>query len=210
MTDEIRILHSVHAADIGRLINPMQCRGQIDGAIAMGFGGALTENMVYDDTGKMVNPALRNCHIPAFADVLRTQVFFADTHDAIGPLGAKAQGECAINPVAPLSPMRPAFGSRICPSRRTESSTSSARHERPAKGNARRSEHRHPDAGARRQGRRIRFLVAGHWRRHRGIPRLHRTDGDAAEPAGPDRLGHPPEVRESRDGDVVPEFQRAA
>ena len=34
---------SVHAADIGRLINPMQCRGQIDGAIAMGFGWALYE-----------------------------------------------------------------------------------------------------------------------------------------------------------------------
>jgi len=38
---KIRILHSVHGADIGRLINPMQCRGQIDGAIAMGFGWAL-------------------------------------------------------------------------------------------------------------------------------------------------------------------------
>jgi CO/xanthine dehydrogenase Mo-binding subunit/aerobic-type carbon monoxide dehydrogenase small subunit (CoxS/CutS family) len=101
VTGEIRILHSVHAADIGRLINPMQCRGQIDGAIAMGFGWALTEKMVYDDTGKMVNPALRNYRIPAFADVPRTQVFFAETHDTIGPLGAKAQGECAINPVAP-------------------------------------------------------------------------------------------------------------
>jgi putative selenate reductase molybdopterin-binding subunit len=101
MTGEIRILHSVHAADIGRLINPMQCRGQIDGAIAMGFGWALTEKMVYDDAGKLVNPTLRNYRIPAFADVPRTQVFFADTHDAIGPLGAKAQGECAINPVAP-------------------------------------------------------------------------------------------------------------
>jgi putative selenate reductase molybdopterin-binding subunit len=101
VTGEIRILHSVHAADIGRLINPMQCRGQIDGAIAMGFGWALTEKMVYDDAGKMVNPALRNYRIPAFADVPHTQVFFADTHDAIGPLGAKAQGECAINPVAP-------------------------------------------------------------------------------------------------------------
>jgi CO/xanthine dehydrogenase Mo-binding subunit/aerobic-type carbon monoxide dehydrogenase small subunit (CoxS/CutS family) len=101
VTGEIRILHSVHAADIGRLINPMQCRGQIDGAIAMGFGWALTEKMVYNAAGKMVNPALRNYRIPAFADVPRTQVFFADTHDAIGPLGAKAQGECAINPVAP-------------------------------------------------------------------------------------------------------------
>jgi putative selenate reductase molybdopterin-binding subunit len=100
MTGEIRILHSVHAADIGRLINPMQCRGQIEGAIAMGFGWALTENMVYDG-GKMVNPTLRNYRIPAFADVPPTEVFFADTHDTIGPLGAKAQGECAINPVAP-------------------------------------------------------------------------------------------------------------
>jgi putative selenate reductase molybdopterin-binding subunit len=53
----------------------VQCRGQIDGAIAMGFGWALTENMVYDDAGKMVNPALRNYRIPAFADVPRTQVF---------------------------------------------------------------------------------------------------------------------------------------
>ena len=100
VTAEIRILHSVHGADIGRLINPMQCRGQIDGAIAMGFGWALTEKMVYDD-GTMVNPSLRNYRIPAFADVPPTEVFFADTYDTIGPLGAKSQGECAINPVAP-------------------------------------------------------------------------------------------------------------
>ena len=101
MTGEIRILQSVHAADIGRLINPMQCRGQIDGAVAMGFGWALTENMVYDAGGKMVNPSLRNYRIPAIADVPHTDVLFADTYDRIGPLGAKSQGECAINPVAP-------------------------------------------------------------------------------------------------------------
>ena len=100
MTGEIRILHSVHAADIGRLINPMQCRGQIEGAIGMALGWALTENMVYDG-GTMVNPTLRNYRIPAFADVPRSEVFFADTYDAIGPLGAKAQGEGSINPVAP-------------------------------------------------------------------------------------------------------------
>jgi CO/xanthine dehydrogenase Mo-binding subunit/aerobic-type carbon monoxide dehydrogenase small subunit (CoxS/CutS family) len=101
ITGEIRILHSVHAADIGRQINPMQCRGQIDGAISMGFGWALTENMAYDSDGRMLNPALRNYRIPAFADVPRSEVFFADTYDTIGPLGAKSQGECAINAVAP-------------------------------------------------------------------------------------------------------------
>jgi CO/xanthine dehydrogenase Mo-binding subunit/aerobic-type carbon monoxide dehydrogenase small subunit (CoxS/CutS family) len=101
ITGEIQISHSVHAADIGRLINPMQCRGQVDGAIAMGFGWALYEKMVYDDHGAMINPALRNYRIPAFADLPASEVYFADTHDTIGPLGAKSQGECAINPVAP-------------------------------------------------------------------------------------------------------------
>ena len=100
ITGEIRILHSVHAADIGRPINPMQCRGQIDGAVTMGFGWTLTENMVHDE-GRMVNPQLRNYRIPAFADTPHTDVFFAKTDDKLGPLGAKSQGECAINPVAP-------------------------------------------------------------------------------------------------------------
>ena len=101
VTGEIRVLHSVHAADIGRRINPMQCRGQLDGAVAMGYGWALVENMVHDDEGHMVNPQLRNCRIPTFADTPHTDIFFADTTDLIGPLGAKSQGECGINPVAP-------------------------------------------------------------------------------------------------------------
>jgi putative selenate reductase molybdopterin-binding subunit len=101
ITGEIRILQSVHAADIGKLINPEQCRGQIDGAIGMGIGWALTEKMVYDREGRVTNPALRDYRIPAFADLPRSEVFFAETYDKIGPLGAKAQGECAINPVAP-------------------------------------------------------------------------------------------------------------
>jgi putative selenate reductase molybdopterin-binding subunit len=101
VTGEIRVLHSVHAADIGRPINPMQCRGQLDGAVAMGYGWALVENMVHDREGRMLNPQLRNCRIPTFADTPHTDIFFADTTDQIGPLGAKSQGECGINPVAP-------------------------------------------------------------------------------------------------------------
>ena len=101
VTGEIVTLQSVHAADIGRLINPLQCRGQLDGAIAMGFGWALYEKMVYDANGAMLNPALRDYRIPAYADLPRNEIYFADTYDKVGPLGAKAQGECAINAVAP-------------------------------------------------------------------------------------------------------------
>ena len=91
VTGEIRILHSVHAADIGRPINPMQCRGQLDGAVAMGYGWALIENMVHDE-GHMVNPQLRNCRVPAFADTPHTDIFFADTIDDDRAAGRQVPG----------------------------------------------------------------------------------------------------------------------
>jgi len=101
ITGEIRILQSVHAADAGTILNPMQCRGQVEGAVAQGIGSALFERMVFDAAGKMVNPTFRNYRISAFADIPRTEIFFADTYDAYGPLGAKSAGETPIIPVAP-------------------------------------------------------------------------------------------------------------
>src|SRR5580700_5669865 len=41
----IKILRSVHAADAGRVINPMQCRGQVEGGVAQSLGAALYEEM---------------------------------------------------------------------------------------------------------------------------------------------------------------------
>lgn len=101
VSGEILILQSVHAADAGAVINPMQLNGQIEGAVAQGLGWALYERIVLDDDGKIVNPQFRNYRIPAYADIPRTEIYYADTHDSIGPLGAKGMGECPINPVAP-------------------------------------------------------------------------------------------------------------
>ena len=101
LTGEIRVLHSVHTADIGKSINPMQCRGQLDGTVDRGYGWALVETMVHDGDGPMVNPQSRNCRIPTFADTPHADIFFTDTVDRIGPLGTKSQGECGINPMVP-------------------------------------------------------------------------------------------------------------
>ena len=98
-TGEIRILRSIQAADAGRVLNPMQCRGQIEGGVAQALGAALHE-IVHIDHGTVTNPAFRNYHIPAWADVPPTEIFFADTHDAHGPLGAKSMSESPFNPVA--------------------------------------------------------------------------------------------------------------
>jgi putative selenate reductase molybdopterin-binding subunit len=101
VTGEIRILFSVEAVDAGVVMNPNQLRGQVIGGVVQGVGWALQEKMVYDDAGAVINPTLRNYRIPTFADAPITEVFFADTFDAIGPLGSKSIAENTINPVAP-------------------------------------------------------------------------------------------------------------
>ncbi|MBV9563147.1 MAG: molybdopterin-dependent oxidoreductase [Bradyrhizobium sp.] len=99
-TGEIRILKSVQAADAGRVANPMQCRGQVEGGVAQALGAALYEEMVIDTDGRVVNPRFRDYHLPSFADVPRTEVLFADTSDTLGPMGAKSMSESPYNPVA--------------------------------------------------------------------------------------------------------------
>jgi CO/xanthine dehydrogenase Mo-binding subunit len=100
VTGEIRILQSVQAFDAGTIINPMQARGQVEGGIAQGIGTTLFERMAIDASGAVVNPTFRNYRIPAFADVPRSEVYFVDTHDRYGPLGAKPVGEAPIIPVS--------------------------------------------------------------------------------------------------------------
>jgi putative selenate reductase molybdopterin-binding subunit len=99
-TGEIKILKSVHAADAGRVANPMQCRGQVEGGVAQSLGATLYEEMVIDENGRVANPKFREYHLPSFADIPRTEVFFADTTDALGPMGAKSMSESPYNPVA--------------------------------------------------------------------------------------------------------------
>ena len=115
VSGEIRILKSVQAADAGTVINPMQCRGQVEGGVAQALGAALFEEVAIDGGGRVVNPAFRNYHLPAFADVPRTQVLFAETHDTLGPLGAKSMSESPYNPVAAAlgNAIRDATGVRL-------------------------------------------------------------------------------------------------
>ena len=99
-TGEISILRSVHAADAGAVINPMQCRGQIEGGVAQALGATLYEEVAIRPDGRVANPSFRGYHIPAFADVPRTEVMLAETSDRLGPFGAKSMSESPYNPIA--------------------------------------------------------------------------------------------------------------
>ncbi|MGW1481490.1 molybdopterin-dependent oxidoreductase [Streptomyces rubiginosohelvolus] len=114
-TGEIRILRSVHAADAGKVMNPMQCRGQVEGGVAQALGATLFENVRVDERGEVTTAAFRRYRLPQYADVPRTEVHFMETSDAIGPLGAKSMSESPFNPVAPAfaNALRDATGIRF-------------------------------------------------------------------------------------------------
>jgi putative selenate reductase molybdopterin-binding subunit len=113
-TGEVRILQSVQAADAGTVLNPEQLRGQVEGGTAQAIGTALYEEMLLDGEGRVTTTAFRNYHVPQFADIPDTEVYFAATHDDMGPLGAKSMSEAPYNPVAPAlaNAVRDAIGVR--------------------------------------------------------------------------------------------------
>ena len=114
-TGEIRILQSVQAADAGTVLNPVQCRGQVEGGVAQALGAALYEHLDIDEAGQVTTRTLRDYHVPVLADVPRTEVHFARTADPLGPLGAKPMSEAPFNPVAPAlaNAVRDATGVRL-------------------------------------------------------------------------------------------------
>ncbi|MFW7413516.1 molybdopterin-dependent oxidoreductase [Demequina sp. SO4-18] len=113
-TGEVRILRSVQSADAGTVVNPEQCRGQIEGGVAQGIGSSLYEEVLIDPEGAVANPVFRQYRVPQMADVPHTEVLFASTSDELGPYGAKAMSESPYNPVAPAlaNAVRRALGTR--------------------------------------------------------------------------------------------------
>lgn len=113
-TGAVKILQSVQAADAGVVLNPAQCRGQVEGGVAQGIGSALYEEVLIGDEGAPTNPAFRVYRVPQVADVPVTEVYFAETSDELGPFGAKSMSESPYNPVAPAlaNAIRRAIGAR--------------------------------------------------------------------------------------------------
>lgn len=114
-TGTVKILQSVQSADAGTVMNPQQCRGQVEGGVAQAIGSALYEEIRTDGAGLVTTDSIRSYHVPQFADIPRTEVLFADTYDRLGPFGAKSMSESPYNPVAPAlaNAIRDAVGARL-------------------------------------------------------------------------------------------------
>ena len=101
-TGESRIRRMLAVCAAGRILNPKSARSQVIGAMTMGAGAALMEDLVVDKrSGFFVNHDLAAYEVPVHADIPHQEVVFLDETDPISsPMKAKGVGELGICGVA--------------------------------------------------------------------------------------------------------------
>ncbi|MFW2850412.1 aldehyde oxidoreductase molybdenum-binding subunit PaoC [Sphingomonas sp. TX0543] len=97
-TGEIRIRRMLAVCDAGRILNPISARSQVIGAMTMGVGAALMEELAVDKRfGFFVNHDLASYEVPVHADIPHQEVIFLDyPDDKSSPMKAKGVGELGL------------------------------------------------------------------------------------------------------------------
>jgi aerobic carbon-monoxide dehydrogenase large subunit len=103
-TGRATLLKYVVAHDCGKVINPPIVEGQIHGGVAQGVGGALYEEMVYDEKGQLLTGSLMDYAVPKAMDLPPIDTVHLEYPSARNPLGIKGLGEGgAISPPAAIA-----------------------------------------------------------------------------------------------------------
>ncbi|MEE9414584.1 MAG: molybdopterin cofactor-binding domain-containing protein [Acidimicrobiales bacterium] len=90
----------VAAHDVGRAVNPMLCEGQVEGAVHMGLGYALSEGFPCDEAGRPLNDKLRALDIIRPKDMPDVEVILVEATEPNSPYGIKGVGEIGLVPTA--------------------------------------------------------------------------------------------------------------
>jgi xanthine dehydrogenase molybdenum-binding subunit len=96
-TGQIDTVYAAH--DAGKIINPTLFEGQVQGAVHMGLGYALSEDFPME-SGRPLSTKLRDLGILKIADTPRIVVKGIEVPDPLGPYGAKGVGEIGLVPTA--------------------------------------------------------------------------------------------------------------
>jgi len=114
-TGQVRVLRYVAAQDVGRVINPLGCRGQVEGGLHHGIGYALLEELRHDE-GAPLNPNFMGYKVLMASDMPEIEVVLVEEPDPDGgPHGAKGVGTPVIPAIAPAvaNAVRDAIGVRL-------------------------------------------------------------------------------------------------
>ena len=92
----VRVDRFALAHDVGRAVNPRLLRGQLAGAAAQGIGGALFEELAYDENGQPLSVTLADYMMPTAAELPDVEVTIIEHGSKSNPLGIKGGGEAGM------------------------------------------------------------------------------------------------------------------
>ncbi|HEX6288912.1 MAG TPA: molybdopterin cofactor-binding domain-containing protein, partial [Herpetosiphonaceae bacterium] len=98
----LKIHRYVVVHDCGTVINPLILEGQVHGGVAQGIGNAFYEQLLYDESGQLLNASFMDYLLPTATDVPRIDIGHEETPSPLNPLGVKGAGEAGAIPVGPL------------------------------------------------------------------------------------------------------------
>ena len=97
-TGEVTLHDFVVVQDAGKAINPLGVEGQMQGGAVQSLGIALTEGLMYDDSGRLTNPSLLDYRKLTAADLPNIETIIVEVPAPAGPFGARGVGEPPIVP----------------------------------------------------------------------------------------------------------------
>jgi CO/xanthine dehydrogenase Mo-binding subunit len=99
-TGQVTLLRCVIAQDAGFAINPLSVSGQMQGGASQGLGIGLSEEMLFDDKGRVLNANLLDYRLPTTRDLPPIETIIVEVPTEEGPYGARIVGEPSIVPGA--------------------------------------------------------------------------------------------------------------
>jgi CO/xanthine dehydrogenase Mo-binding subunit len=113
-TGEVRLLRFTSAHDVGKVLNPLDHQGQIEGAVVQSIGYGLLEELGLDE-GKVTTVNFGDYKIPNIRDIPELKTVVLESESGPGPYNARGIGENPLGPVAPAiaNAVEDAVGVRI-------------------------------------------------------------------------------------------------
>jgi len=100
-TGQVTVTKLVMAVDCGIAINPLTAIGQIEGGLVQALGYAVSEEMAYDENGRLLTTRFGDYRIFQADEVPAITAILVPTYEPSGPFGAKAVAEIPMDGVAP-------------------------------------------------------------------------------------------------------------
>ncbi len=100
-TGQVTVERLLMSLDCGKIVNPLTASAQIEGGMAQALGYGVSEEMVFDEQGRLLNPSFDAYRIFRADEMPQMEVLFVETWEPTHPFGVKAVAEIPLDGVAP-------------------------------------------------------------------------------------------------------------